>query len=482
MKKTKHLLWLFSLVSAFLAIAAIRVNLLFPEWVILVFALIIIIANIVMWIRLPKKYIVKSMLSVFGILAIAISLFESYCNPYWNSVTFRDDYGFTKPYDTILTYPQAKHDLDFAFHYLKKLHPAFYHADPQTVEEGYKHAVKHLQEAKQIDVSMLAGQVEGIFSTLHDGHTTIIWNDKKDSYLKNFDADSLIAVNGMSMEEMLKHFSDKVSYDADSWGIMNLRRDLSLLEGLHYLGIAAEDGVTYTYETLDKDTVNQVVYPSDFIQLDNSTPYSLKGSSERTDFVSANIDKAHNLAVLTLTQCTNNEEYQYQVKSMFSTVKRLGIQNVAVDLRHNGGGNSDVINEFLKYIDVDFYKEEGIDWRRGCFLIKYPKQVIQNEKNTDLLFHGNLYLLTSSRTFSSAMLFAQYVKDNHLGTIIGEPPGNDPNGYGDIATFVLPESGILLQISTKHFHRIDDSPGLIQPDIPCSSDQVLDKLYEQCGK
>jgi C-terminal processing protease CtpA/Prc len=104
----------------------------------------------------------------------------------------------------------------------------------------------------------------------------------------------------------------------------------------------------------------------------------------------------------------------------------------------------------------------------------------KNEKVNDLLFTGDFYLLTSSGTFSSAMLYAQYVKDNHVGTIIGEAPGNDPNGYGEVVYFALPNSKIFMSVSTKHFIRADKDAGtyLVEPDIECSSNEAMDKLYE----
>ena len=104
----------------------------------------------------------------------------------------------------------------------------------------------------------------------------------------------------------------------------------------------------------------------------------------------------------------------------------------------------------------------------------------KNEKVNDLLFTGDFYLLTSSGTFSSAMLYAQYVKDNHVGTIIGEAPGNDPNGYGEVVYFALPNSKIFMSVSTKHFIRVDKDAGtyLVEPDIECSSNEAMDKLYE----
>ncbi len=78
------------------------------------------------------------------------------------------------------------------------------------------------------------------------------------------------------------------------------------------------------------------------------------------------------------------------------------------------------------------------------------------------------------------MEFAEYIEDNRLGTIIGEPAGNNPSTYGEITTAQLPNSKLCMQISTRKWYRINaEKEGeLIQPDIPCDASKVYKYLYE----
>ena len=71
-----------------------------------------------------------------------------------------------------------------------------------------------------------------------------------------------------------------------------------------------------------------------------------------------------------------------------------------------------------------------------------------------------------------------------MGTIIGEAPGNTPNGYGDVSIFKLPNSQLFMSISTKEFFRPDQSKtvNLVEPDVPCDSSDVFETLYEQIEK
>lgn len=483
--------------TAALAVAVVPVNVFcfgMPEWICIVLSLAVVAANIILWVRLRGMIFAKLAVSVLGAAAIVLSVIGSYCNPYWNSISFRNNYSYdTRDYDEVLTYEQAKKDLDCAMKYLKKLHPALYRGGldgipdgiPSAIEERYRRAVQNLQEMDTVDVNSLAQEIEGVFSLLGDAHTDIWLNYENRRFMKyiyehNRKGDSFVGLNGFSLEELLEQNADKISYETVPWGIMYLTSHVSSVEGLAYLGISAEDGVTYTYETENGELVEQYAAYEDFLTYEEYAAYN--GIEEETggseSFVSYEIDPEHDLAVLTLTQCINDDEYRACVREMFTEVKERGIRNVAVDLRENGGGSSSVATEFLRYIDVDSYKEWADEWRLGWFLIKNEQSVLRNPKYEELLFDGNLYLLTSVSTFSSAMDFAEYVKDNELGVIVGEASGNAPDSYGDIAEFRLPESGIFMQISTKKWHRIDDREGLIEPDIACDSEKAMICLYD----
>ena len=80
------------------------------------------------------------------------------------------------------------------------------------------------------------------------------------------------------------------------------------------------------------------------------------------------------------------------------------------------------------------------------------------------------------------MIFAQIIQDNNIGKIIGEPSTNKPNCYSAVFTPMpqLPNSKLVLRISTEIQHRIDQTKGdaLLEPDYPCSSKEAINVLYE----
>lgn len=493
--KQTPFLWLTPIILIVLAVGIIPLNLFLlqmPEWISIIISGGILAAAVIMWIKLKRKTAGKIVISFFCLLGIALSLFGSWCNPYWNSIIFYSDYAYwyCKEYDSELTYAQAKADLDYAVKYLKKLHPAFYEGIPAEIQRRYDDAVSAFEHADKITVNMAAQEIQSMCFLLGDAHTDIIMNYTNARYMKYIyghreAGDVLKGINGMTWEQLLDTSSfchDKVSYEVKDYGKERLLRYVNTLEGLDYLGISVGDGVTYNYETKDGEKIDRKVTEADFITYEEYVKFNNidNNTDEEYSFVSYEINKEKNAAVLTLDECNYNSEYINTVKKMFTEIKEQGITNVAVDLRNNGGGNSLVANEFLRYIDVDSYKEWACDWRLGWFMFNIPQTETQNSKYEDLLFKGNLYLLTSTSSFSSAMCFAQYVKDNSIGTIIGEPCGNAPDSYGDISAFRLPNSGAAIQMSTKKWYRIDNIEGLIKPDIPCEEWEALDYFYQEC--
>lgn len=205
--------------------------------------------------------------------------------------------------------------------------------------------------------------------------------------------------------------------------------------------------------------------------------------SEPQNFVYYDIDEQKSLAVLTLSKCVYNKIYIDCVEDMFTEVKQKNIKNVAVDLRGNGGGNSLVGNEFVKYLPAESYFDGPFDWRWGFITFHGNGMEIKNERYKDLTFEGDVYILTDNESFSAAKDFAMLIQDNNLGKVVGEPPANSVNGYGDITNFYLSNTGLFVQISTKKWYRIDSSKtdDYVMPDYPCNSKECLDKLYEVLG-
>lgn len=470
---------LFAVIINIIGIGVIPLNsyiFFIPEYVTIIISLLILIVVTLLCIRSKGKKILKFIVTSITLVNILAMLFLSYCNPYWNSMKNKW-YLDTKRYDYELSYDEEKEDIDYVMHYLKKDHPLFIEELPDEVNASYDSAIKDLKDADKIDVILLNRKIQSILTILGDAHTCSYPFYEEVHYLKDKkyreeNGEILIKVNGIELSELFKEKSDLYSYEVESWGMVQLEQDLSTLQGLYLLGINLDNGVTYTYVDKNNEEHNKIYNIDDFVTWDEY-------EKDKNSFVYYSIHKENNIATLTLKECNFNDEYTSCLKNMFTEVKEFGIDNVAVDIRDNAGGNSYVVNEFLKYINIDMYNTGSNIMRRGIFKFNSGDGVEENMKYANLLFNGQIYLLTSSKSFSSAMIFAEYIKDNNLGIIIGEAPGNTPTGYGDVATFMLPNSKLYVQISTKEFFRADKNSTdiLVTPDVGCKNESSMDVLY-----
>ena len=480
----KKLLLILTIIINILLISLIPLNLYvlninIKEYISIIIEGIIIILNILI-IILNKK--INIPILIISVLAILFGLFGTYCNPYWNSISFKNVSINTKNYDTVITKKEAKEDLEYAMKYLKKLHPILLKETPDYIQEQYDMVKNNIETKETITVNYLSKEIESIFSKLNDGHTIVMgyYNDYhtlKEMEMHNKNKEILTKINDIEIKELFEQNKQYYSYEMEKAGLNQFKNDLITLEGLDKLGIATEE-IKYTFEQNNKE--KEYTYKKeDYLTKEEYNNYNNIGPKPQKSFVTYEIDEENNLAILYLDKCKNNDEYKRVLKEMFEKIKEKTIGNIAVDLRNNGGGSSNVIIEFLKYIDVNEYNIVKYEHRIGPITLKSKKPTIKNKKNKNS-FDGNIYVLTSIDTFSSAMLFSQYIKDNNIGTIIGETSSNNPNGYGEVVEFLLPNSNIYMQISTKKWYRINQNTEeeFIEPDIKCESKEAIFKLYD----
>ncbi|MCA9674335.1 MAG: hypothetical protein KC464_04760, partial [Myxococcales bacterium] len=110
------------------------------------------------------------------------------------------------------------------------------------------------------------------------------------------------------------------------------------------------------------------------------------------------------------------------------------VERFVIDLRFNGGGNSELIRPLL----------DG--------LIARPA-----------LARG-LYVIIGRDTFSSAVLDAILLA-RAGAVLVGEPSGGRPSHHGEVQTFTLPRSHLRVSYSTKYFDNPDFPGDAIEPAI-----------------
>ncbi|MBR6295139.1 MAG: hypothetical protein IKR40_01525 [Treponema sp.] len=459
-------------------------------------------------------------LTVFSIIAL---LFFALClesNPYTFSsgLSKKGNEDMQRGFDS-LTASQAMNDLDFVMHRVKKIHPAAYKKLPKTLSREWEKVRDELEGKKErkeeISKIELAQKIEGILSLLNDAHTNVSFSFVDSRYLKHVYAhtqakDTLISVNGKTKREIFEENRNLFSTENDEYAISRIGNYVTSIEGLSYLNLVPESlpitelfdeetakemsaesapAYTYTFEHVDGSQETYAYPLSDFVSYDeymafnsgdNSEEESDKAEAQPSSFVHYEINADDSIGIFTLDSCIFNDVYKSTLKSFFDDVKEKKIRNLIVDLRNNAGGNSLVANEFLRYTNTYQYRECACDHRMGPFTKHFPSYTVKNERYEGYNFDGKIYVLTSVHTFSSAMMFAMYIKDNNLGLVVGEASGNNPSSYGDVVQFRLPESRLYMQVSWKKWYRIDESKDgqLIEPDLPVKADDALSYVTE----
>lgn len=385
------------------------------------------------------------------------------------------DFEPTLPLDTVLNSEQAQKDLKYVYDTVRANHPLFLIDDgaEKRFGEVYIKLRRELMDKDSVTVNELWEKSAELVCTLDDAHTIVTVSGTE--YVNGgseistaYRSGMLLSIDGISADSMKEHFKKVFPYEPQ----VSFYADYMFGEALQYgswltlLGADVSDGI---------DVVIGENNETKHFDMTDEPP-----ERKQLDLCSYKIDKENSLGIFTLNRCEMSQEYTEKLSEFFGKVKDNDIKNVAVDLRSNGGGTTEVINEFLRYINISDYKLfGGTDIRIGGNLISYRDEITPN-KPVDNAFDGKVYVLTSNYTFSSAMDFATVIQDNGIGKVIGETPGNMPTAYGDKLGFQLPESKLVLSVSYKKFYRVDINKSIepLIPDYTVEADKALEKLVE----
>jgi hypothetical protein len=392
----------------------------------------------------------------------------------------------------LLAPEKMREDLDYTVQILRNVHPATCDGFSSEQQAAIDAAYGQIQEPRTANTFYFV--INSVICSLQDGHTNlrprgdnqnrridvpIVWLHDGSFYVEEDrepfrQGDRIVALGGKSIEAIYQRMRAVIPAENEHYRKMRMAVLIQREEFLDYLGVIEKDAVDMGVERAgNRVTLNA--------PLKSPAPYAA-GQPARP-WVGYEIDADLSLGVFYLDSCLLNDQYRNTVKAFFTEVSEKSIRNIAVDVRRNGGGNSSVIDEFLRYFKIDRYRHYSGD-------VRYSKEVAPKTgyirtwgyergkpretwndrvKDPKLLFDGKLFVLTSTCTFSSGNWFAVLVKDNSLGTVLGEPTGNAPSSYGDVPSFQLPDTGFWFSVSHKKWVRpnpANDPADALYPDIP----------------
>lgn len=161
------------------------------------------------------------------------------------------------------------------------------------------------------------------------------------------------------------------------------------------------------------------------------------------------------------------------LKNMFNDIDKNNIENLIIDIRDNGGGNSSLGDLLFSYLYNEPFTqyskihEKLSEQCKNTYASKDDK-LIGTVRKQDIKpvryikgyeFKGRIVLLTNRYSFSSATDFAALINDYGRGIIIGEETGGIASSYGDVLSFILPNTGQNFGVSYRYFVRPNGAEG-----------------------
>lgn len=132
----------------------------------------------------------------------------------------------------------------------------------------------------------------------------------------------------------------------------------------------------------------------------------------------------------------------------FTRIKASSTQRLMIDISANGGGNDDLWKDgVLRYIASRPYKH-GSTYRKrernGEVTVGAIATAVAPVANEPLMFTGELAVKISPKSYSSAVLFANVVRDYGFGVLVGTGGAVRTRQSGGVQGITLPNSGIVL--------------------------------------
>jgi C-terminal processing protease CtpA/Prc len=170
----------------------------------------------------------------------------------------------------------------------------------------------------------------------------------------------------------------------------------------------------------------------------------------------------------------------------FARIAAAGATRLVIDIRQNGGGDDDMWRDgLLRYIADRPYKHGSRYIKR----VLQPRaqgevagEIVSGEIETaaappadePLRFAGQVYVLVSPLTYSSAVLFSNVVQDYGFAKIAGVGGAVRTRQSGGVQSLRLPNTGLLLFYPRFVLERPSGTatPTYVEPDLPFPDDPL----------
>lgn len=358
----------------------------------------------------------------------------------------------------VLSPEDMRYDLDELFRQIEKIHPDPY-AKKSKEDVGRDRQAVYETLNQPMTIVDFYRKVAPLIASLGDDHTKVFPSDDVYDQMKGYErffpldltfkggkafitgnytgnpdiplGAELLAINNTPFSEIQSRWIPNISYYWKLWFFFGSIPEYQI----DLLPMGESTPLKVTIPGLTSDELNQQI------------------TEQPWEAVSYKTLPGEKIGILTV-----NTFWAIAVDPAFSQIKKDGVQDLIIDIRKNGGGTPQSVDQLMNYLTDQPYQR--------CHKCAF----IRPWENISSRYHGKIYLLIGPDTFSAAVIAATALQDHGLATLVGEEtteassfcayihPGGDP----------LPRTGLRYMVSTKCFTRpngIVDGRGVI-PDIP----------------
>jgi len=411
---------------------------------------------------------------------------------------------------------QLEADLDSMYVIIHDIHPDMFAVLPRDeFKAGLENA--KLQLADSMTIFEFYNVIAPLVASLGDGHTSAVFPRKplmdygirifpfavmvnyRDSSLvvrRDFSEPpggipvgaELLTINKRDIKDVVGQMMACVSGEKDFFKAAMVNH---LFPSLLFSLFAEED---FLIEYKHEDVYTQKTVKGSLVSEINARVRN-QTTAARPDY-SISFDEENHIANIDFLRFNDQERMRAFLDSSFTLIHKKGINDLIIDIRQNGGGQSRVGDEFFQYISpVPFLQFGGVivrvsqrmkDFFLNNYNFQHPDTIgistyfetdLNELRENPLRFHGNIILLTSNFSFSSAADFAWSFKYFEMGTIVGEETGGMAVCFGDTITQILANSGLQIGVSHKKFYQYgatdENTHGTI-PDYEVPANEAMD--------
>ena len=304
---------------------------------------------------------------------------------------------------------------------------------------------------------------------------------------------TLISINGFNARQLFQKATG-LQGGLAAYQVNEAKNNFSY--HLHLFGIHAPFQITYKQDgTIQKETFEGISYP-DYLAANQLSPvpnFSFKLLPNHIGYINFNA-------------MSGMKKFKAFLDSTFAQLKKSRAKGLIVDLRYNGGGNSDLAELLLSYLTAEPYRlssgryfkvsSKYQTFMRGNYPDQTTAQVVTylNAKPDTVLYfpyreknympdNPNRYplktvFLIGPQNLSSATMLADGAQTYRLAKLIGQPTGAPANDGGESYSFKLPYTGFEVYTSSTFDIRANgrkyDTTAIL-PDISVIEDKSHSK-------